>query len=129
MRNYYALMNDKKVKLAAAYVILDSSGESMMFRTFDDVLDVTYRVWLVEELIKDEEKSCEKEKVIEEIEWFKRTIRMNIREKKNLYASVITSRYAKACEFNSFYEKLVKTMEMEDKFDFYEWISEINSIK
>ncbi len=129
MRNYYALMNNNKVSLAAAYAILENNGESVLFRTFDDVLNVTYRIQIAEELVKNEEKSKEKDEIIEEIEWYKKHIRKNIREKKALYASVIVARYATKGQLDRLYTDVINAFERENELDFYDWIFEIGSIR
>lgn len=129
MRNYYALMNNNKVSLAAAYAILENNGESVLFRTFDDVLNVTYRIQIAEELVKNEEKSKEKDEIIEEIEWYKKHIRKNIREKKALYASVIVTRYATKGQLDRLYTDVINAFERENELDFYDWIFEIGSIR
>ncbi len=129
MRNYYALMDNKKVNLAAAYAVLGNNSDSVLFRTFEDIVNVTYRIRIAEELIKGEEDSMIKEGIVEEIEWYKEFIRRNIREKKNLYASIITAKYAKLNCFDEFYKNVINAIEREKEFDFYDWVNEINNIR
>lgn len=129
MLNYYALIDDKKVNLAAAYAILESNGESVMLRTFEDVLNVTYRIWIVEELIKNEKKSKEKDEIAEKIEWYKGNIRKNVKEKKHLYASVISAKYAGRGQLERLYFDVTKAIERENELSFYDWIFKIDSIR
>lgn len=123
MNEYYGLMDNNKVNLAAASAILENNGESVLFRTFDDVLKITYRVRIAEELIKDEKDTTEKKRIIEDIEWIKNQARKKIRENKSFYASVITSKYAKDGEFEKTYERVKNAIESENEYGFYEWIS------
>lgn len=129
MRDYYALIKNKKFNLAAVYVILENKGESVLLRTFDDVLNVTYRIQIAEELVKNEEKSKEKDEIVEEIEWYKNNIRENIREKKALYASVIVARCAEKGQLKRLYADIINAFERENELDFYDWIFEIGSIR
>lgn len=129
MRDYYALIKNKKFNLAAVYIILENKGESVLLRTFDDVLNLTYRIQIAEELVKNEEKSKEKDEIVEEIEWYKNNIRENIREKKALYASVIVARCAEKGQLKRLYADIINAFERENELDFYDWIFEIGSIR
>ena len=129
MNEYYALMDSNKVKLAAAYAILENNGESILLRTFDDALKLAYRAKIVENLIEDEEESEEKKKIEEDIRWLKKCVRNGVKEKKKFYASVIAGKYAKAGEFSEMSERVLVAIDNETEYDFYDWISQIESTR
>lgn len=129
MQNYCKLMDAQKLNLAAACAILENNGEGVLFRTFDDILNVTYRIRIAEGLIKNEKESKEKEVIVESIKWYKESISKNIKEKKTLYASIISAEHAKTGQLERFYLDVIKAIEKEKEFDFYDWINEINIIR
>ena len=129
MNEYYALMDSNKVKLAAAYAILENNGESILLRTFDDALKLAYRAKIVENLIEDEEESEEKKKIEEDIRWLKKFVRNGVKEQKKCYASVIAGKYAKAGEFWEMSERVLGAIDNETEYDIYDWISQIESTR
>ena len=128
MNEYYALMDNSNVNLAAAYAILENNGESIFFRTFDDVLKIAYRVKIVEELIKYEEETEEKNNVVKTVEWLKASARKNLRENKSFYSSVIATRLANRGEYEKIYSRAKEAIESEDEHEFYAWIFLINNV-
>lgn len=129
MNEYYALMDSNKVKLAAAYAILENNGKSIFLRSFDDVLKLTYRTKIAENLIENEEEVEEKKKIEEHIEWLKKFVRNGVKEKRKFYASSIASKRAKEGEFSEMFERVLVAIDNESEYDFYDWISQIESIR
>lgn len=128
MNKYFALMDNGKVNFAAARLILKGNGESILLRTFDDALEITYRLKVAEKLIEAEEDSEEKKEIEEEIEWYKKFVREAINEKKKMYSSVMASSYAKVYELEEFTTRVIAAIEEETE-DFYAWIHRIESIR
>lgn len=129
MNEYYALMDSNKVKLAAAYAILENNGKSIFLRSFDDVLKLTYRTKIAENLIENEEEVEEKKKIEENIEWLKKFVRNGVKEKRKFYASSIAGKRAKEGEFSEMFERVLVAIDNESEYDFYDWISQIESIR
>ena len=52
-----------------------------------------------------------------------------MKEKKKFYASVIAGKYAKAGEFSEMSERVLVAIDNETEYDFYDWISQIESTR